>query len=68
MLYDGLVDRDLANAWAHKKEKMPVVLEGEEGRGRFAKGAVYGEGDSLEKPYLGLTVERLWGVLLRPTN
>ena len=31
MLYDGLVDRDLANAWAHKKEKMPVVLEGEEG-------------------------------------
>ena len=65
MLYDGLVDRDLANAWAHKKEKMPVVLEGEEGRGRFAKGAVYGEGDSLEKPYLGLTVERLWGVLLQ---
>ncbi|KAH7374132.1 hypothetical protein BKA64DRAFT_259887 [Cadophora sp. MPI-SDFR-AT-0126] len=65
MLYDGLVDRDLANAWAHKKEKMPVVLAGEEGKGRFAKGAVYGEGDSLERPYLGLTVERLWGVLLQ---
>ncbi|KAH7310299.1 hypothetical protein BKA65DRAFT_165382 [Rhexocercosporidium sp. MPI-PUGE-AT-0058] len=65
MLYDGLVDENLENAWAHKKEKMPLMLPGEEGKGRFRKGAVFGEKDSLEKPYLGLTVERLWGMLLQ---
>ncbi|KAH9214712.1 hypothetical protein DL95DRAFT_337427 [Leptodontidium sp. 2 PMI_412] len=65
MLYDGLVDTNLENAWAHKKEKMPIVLPGEEGRGRFRPGAVYGVKDSLERPYLGMTIERLWGVLLQ---
>ncbi|KAJ5051024.1 uncharacterized protein L3040_002889 [Drepanopeziza brunnea f. sp. 'multigermtubi'] len=65
MLYDGLVNEDLSNAWAHKKEKLPVVLPGEMGRGRFRPGEVYGAPDGLERPYLGLTVERLWGVLLQ---
>ncbi|CZS94195.1 uncharacterized protein RAG0_04251 [Rhynchosporium agropyri] len=65
MLYDGLVDKNLENAWAHKREKMPVMLPGEEGKGRWKKGAVYGSPDSLAKPYLGLTIERLWGVLLQ---
>ncbi|KAK2623803.1 hypothetical protein QTJ16_006984 [Diplocarpon rosae] len=65
MLYDGLVNEDMGNAWAHKKEKMPLRLAGEEGQGRYAEGEVYGRPDSLVRPYLGLTVERLWGVLLQ---
>ncbi|KAL2059887.1 hypothetical protein VTL71DRAFT_10042 [Oculimacula yallundae] len=65
MLYDGLVDTNLDNAWAHKKEKMPVMLPGEEGKDRWAKGGVYGSPDSLANPYLGLTIERLWAILLQ---
>ncbi|OWP05282.1 hypothetical protein B2J93_8024 [Marssonina coronariae] len=65
MLHDGLVNEDMGNAWAHKKEKMPLRLAGEEGRGRYAEGQVYGRPDDLARPYLGLTVERLWAVLLQ---
>lgn len=66
VLYDALVNEDWGHAWAHKKEKMPLKRPGEEeGRSRFAPGAVYGQEDSLERPYLGLTVERLWAVLLQ---
>ncbi|KUJ06737.1 uncharacterized protein LY89DRAFT_404936 [Mollisia scopiformis] len=65
LLYDALVNEDKTNAWAHAPEKIPKKLPGEEGKGRWAKGQIYGEEDSLEKPYLGHTVERLWGILLQ---
>jgi hypothetical protein len=149
LLYDALVNEDVVNAWAHDADKMPKMLPGEEGMGRWSKGdwvpakgveptpepeppsndkpapkseskpkektqgdkhdtetepggtaheiltdiigaignaspssssrrdepkpqegmfvnvGIYGEKDSLEKPYLGMTVERLWGVLLQ---
>ena len=70
LLYDALTNSDIKNSWAHAKEKMPVKLEGEtegwdgEG-GRWGKGGVFEKEDSLEEPWLGLTVERLWGVLLQ---
>ena len=70
LLYDALTNSDIKNSWAHAKEKMPVKLEGEtegwngEG-GRWGKGGVFENEDSLEEPWLGLTVERLWGVLLQ---
>jgi hypothetical protein len=43
------------------------MLEGEKkGEGsRWAQGGVYEFSDSLERPWLGLAVERLWGVLLQ---
>ncbi|KAE8446049.1 hypothetical protein EG329_012557 [Mollisiaceae sp. DMI_Dod_QoI] len=65
LLYDALVNEDKANAWAHAPEKMPKKLPGEGTIGRWAEGGIYSEGDSLEKPYLGFTIERLWGVLLQ---
>jgi hypothetical protein len=57
MLYDALVNVDLGNAWAHDEEKLPARKGKWEG--------VFGEEDSLEKPYLGYTIERLWGILLQ---
>ncbi len=65
MLYDALVNEDLGNAWAHDKEKLPQMVKGEEGRGRWAEGNVYRSEDSLEQPWLGMTVERLWGTLVQ---
>jgi hypothetical protein len=65
LFYDALVNEDLGNAWAHDKSKLPVRLQGEGEVGRWGKGGVYERGDSLESPFLGLTVERLWGVLLQ---
>jgi hypothetical protein len=65
MLYDALTNVDMDHAWAHDAEKLPKLLNGELGRGRWAEGEVYGEPDSLKKPYLGMTLERLWGVLLQ---
>jgi hypothetical protein len=67
LLYDALVKADVKNSWAHSKEKLPVMLKGEKmGDGsRWGQGGVYGIPDSLERPWLGMTVERLWGVLLQ---
>jgi hypothetical protein len=65
LLYDALVNPDWENAWAHNSERLPVKLEGEKNVGRWGKGGVFEKADSLEWPYLGLTVERLWGVLLQ---
>jgi hypothetical protein len=70
LLYDALVKEDVRNSWGHAKEKLPVKLEGERGGkggkgGRWGAGGVYAEKDSLERPWLGFTVERLWGVLLQ---
>lgn len=64
-LYDALHNEDKINAWAHAAEKMPKKLPGEENKGRWAEGGVYGQEDSLEKPYLDFTVERLWGIMLQ---
>lgn len=57
MLYDALVNPDTRNSWAHDAEKLPNYREG--GKRKF------GEEDSLENPYLGYTIERLWGILLQ---
>ena len=65
MLYGALVYQDVANAWAHDKKKLPVMSKGEEGKGRWKKGEIYGEQDRLERPWLGFTIERLWGTLLQ---
>lgn len=70
LLYDALTKEDVKNSWAHDKEKLPVKLEGEmEGwggvGGRWGKGGVFEKADSLESPWLGSTVERLWAVLLQ---
>jgi len=65
MLYDALKNEDWDHAWAHDPDKLPKLREGELGRGRWAEGEVYGEKDSLTRPYLGMTIERLWGVLLQ---
>jgi hypothetical protein len=65
MLYDALTKDDMGNAWAHDKEKLPKMLDGEKRMGKWAEGGVYGVEDSLEEPILGLTVERLWAVLLQ---
>ena len=60
MLYDALVNSDTRNSWAHNPEKLPIFEEGMKW--------VFGEEDSLENPYLGYTIERLWGVLLQCSN
>lgn len=81
MLYDALLNEDAKHAWAHDESKLPKMGAWEEGRGRWEGGGgagedrkwgwwegedgVYARPDSLERPYLGLTVERLWGVLLQ---
>lgn len=65
LLYDALTNTDVKNGWSHNKEKMPKMLEGESKMGKWAEGGVYGISDSLEDPIFGLTVERLWGVLLQ---
>ncbi|KAE9364247.1 hypothetical protein N431DRAFT_354538 [Stipitochalara longipes BDJ] len=65
LLYDALVKRDVKNSWAHSKEKLPVMMQGEKREGRWGRGGVYEVPDSLERPWLGSTVERLWGVLLQ---
>ncbi|KAL3423160.1 hypothetical protein PVAG01_04906 [Phlyctema vagabunda] len=54
-LYNGLVNEDLENAWAHDDKKIGVERNL----------TIAGEGDSLQKPFLGYTVERLWAVLLQ---
>ncbi|PMD37693.1 hypothetical protein L207DRAFT_568614 [Hyaloscypha variabilis F] len=67
LLYDALMKRDTKNSWAHAKEKLPTMKEGErrDSGGRWGQGGVYEREDSLEAPWLGKTVERLWGVLLQ---
>lgn len=65
MLYDALTNDDIEHAWAHNAEKLPKLRDGELGKGRWAEGEIYAEKDSLRKPYLGMTVERLWGILLQ---
>ena len=65
LLYDALKNEDMGNAWAHNSEKLPKMLEGEQGLGRWEEGAVFGREDSVRNPWFGLTVERLWGVLLQ---
>lgn len=54
MLYDALVNEDMGNAWAHDPKKLP----------RLEVGSI-GVIDSLEEPYLGHTVERLWAILMQ---
>ena len=62
MLYDALVNPDLGNAWAHDRKKVKTKSnEDEKGEGKW----MFGEEDSLESPYLGYTIERLWGILLQ---
>lgn len=65
MLYDALTKEDMANSWAHEKEKLPILLPGEKKMGKWDEDGVYGVEDSLEEPILGLTVERLWAILLQ---
>jgi len=65
MLYDALTNEDMRNSWAHEHGKFPAMVYGEKGRGRWAEGSVYGRKDSLENAWLGLTIERLWGILLQ---
>lgn len=54
-LNDALSDESLSRGWAHDRLKL-----GPEGK----DAEMFGEKDSLEKPHLGYTVERLWGILL----
>jgi hypothetical protein len=81
LLYDALVKTDMDNAWAHDEKKLPMPLPYEPLMGRWARRVpgngtlgeeilpgVYGVGDSLEKPWLGLTVERLWAIVLGCSN
>ena len=57
VLYEALTDEDLHHAWAHDDRRLP------------RKGIMTKEKeDSLEKPYLGLTIERLWGILMQCSN
>ncbi|TVY48216.1 hypothetical protein LOCC1_G001886 [Lachnellula occidentalis] len=65
MLYDALTNEDMGNAWSHASDKLPRMLEGEGRMGRWSEDGVYGVQDSVEEPLLGLTVERLWAVLLQ---
>lgn len=58
-LDDALSNPSLDRAWAHDRVKL-----GPKG----SKTELFGEKDSLEKPHLGYTVERLWGVLLGCSN
>ncbi|KAF7911883.1 uncharacterized protein EAE98_011826 [Botrytis deweyae] len=58
-LDDALSNPSLSRGWAHDRLKL-----GPEGR----NSKMFGEKDSLEKPHLGYTVERLWGILLGCSN
>lgn len=57
LLYESLTNEDLRNAWAHEVSRLPTI-----------KQALNGEGDSLEKPYMGYTMERLWGIMMQCSN
>jgi hypothetical protein len=54
VLYEALTNEDLDHAWAHDERRLPkrgiMITEKE---------------DTIENPYLGLTIERLWGVLMQ---
>ncbi|KAM3074042.1 hypothetical protein ACMFMG_008657 [Clarireedia jacksonii] len=52
-LCDALSNPSLAAGWAHDRERIG-------GKDR----EMYGRKDSLEIPFLGYTMERLWGILL----
>ncbi|KAF7892447.1 uncharacterized protein EAF01_010527 [Botrytis porri] len=58
-LDDALSNPSLSRGWAHDRLKL-----GPEGRNT----KLFGEKDSLERPHLGYTVERLWGILLGCSN
>ncbi|KAG4032010.1 hypothetical protein MFRU_008g03600 [Monilinia fructicola] len=58
-LDDALSNPSLSRGWAHDRLKLGPG-------GRDAE--MFGEKDSLEKPHLGYTVERLWGILLGCSN
>ncbi|TGO41622.1 hypothetical protein BHYA_0019g00530 [Botrytis hyacinthi] len=58
-LDEALSNPSLSRGWAHDRLKL-----GPEGR----NSKMFGEKDSLEKPHLGYTVERLWGILLGCSN
>lgn len=57
VLYDALVNADLRNSWAHEPGKLGHQWK-----------KINGYADSLERPFLGYTVERLWGILLQCSN
>ncbi|TVY23942.1 hypothetical protein LHYA1_G007399 [Lachnellula hyalina] len=65
MLYDALTNEDMGHAWSHASDKLPRMLEGEGRMGRWSEDGVYSVPDSVEEPVLGLTVERLWAILLQ---
>ncbi|KAI9643862.1 hypothetical protein NHQ30_007213 [Ciborinia camelliae] len=58
-LDDALSEASLSRGWAHDRLKL-----GAQGR----ETEIAGEKDSLAKPHLGYTVERLWGILLGCSN
>ncbi|KAH8656527.1 hypothetical protein BGZ60DRAFT_532111 [Tricladium varicosporioides] len=65
MLFDGLTNEDMGRAWAHDSKKFPVQLPGEKNIERWGEKGIYGTPDSLQNPWMGHTVERLWGILLQ---
>lgn len=66
MLYDALMKEDITNAWAHDQNRLPKTLPRKtEIVAPWREQGVYEVPDSLDRPWLGFTVERLWGVLLQ---
>ncbi|RDL36457.1 uncharacterized protein BP5553_05809 [Venustampulla echinocandica] len=66
VLYDGLTRDTIEYSWAHEEAKFPQFLAAQKREGRWdPNGGVYGKPDSLERPWLGFTIERLWAVLLQ---
>ncbi|KAH8805859.1 hypothetical protein F5884DRAFT_463184 [Xylogone sp. PMI_703] len=57
VLYEGLSNNETRNAWAHDPAKIGPA-------GKKMNGHL----DSLERPFLGYTIERLWGILLQCSN
>jgi hypothetical protein len=65
LLYDALVNEDLGNAWAHDEEKLPKEVIGNVRAPWDPQRGLFDEKDSLQRPYLGFTIERLWGIFLQ---
>ncbi|RDW95111.1 hypothetical protein BP5796_00874 [Coleophoma crateriformis] len=57
-LYSAISNEDLSNAWAHDKVKVGAAW------GMM----IDGHKDTLQKPFLGHTIERLWAILLQCSN
>ncbi|KAG0646511.1 hypothetical protein D0Z07_7437, partial [Hyphodiscus hymeniophilus] len=56
MLYDALTNPSLRDAWAHDRAKLPDRKDGK---------WIFGQDDSVQNPYLGHTIERLWGIMMQ---